>query len=51
MKALPLPGSLLTEISPPWRRAIDREIAADNARARELGLSYDTDSGGDSDQA
>jgi lambda family phage portal protein len=31
--------------------AIDREIAADNARARELGLSYDTDSGGDSDQA
>ena len=31
--------------------AIDREIATDNARARELGLSYDTDSGGDSDQA
>jgi len=31
--------------------AIDREIAADNARARQLGLSYDTDSGGDSDQA
>ena len=27
--------------------AIDREIAADNARARELGLSYDTDPGGD----
>ena len=31
--------------------AIDREIAADNQRARELGLSYDTDPGGDSEEA
>ena len=31
--------------------AIDREIAADNARARALGLSYDTDAGGDSEEA
>ena len=31
--------------------AIDREIAADNQRARALGLSYDTDAGGDSEEA
>ncbi|MGB9610734.1 MAG: phage portal protein [Bryobacteraceae bacterium] len=31
--------------------AIDREIAADNQRARELGLSYDTDAGDDSEEA
>jgi len=31
--------------------AIDREMAAENARARELGLSYDTDAGGDSEEA
>jgi len=30
---------------------IDREIAADNARARELGLNYDTDPGGGSEGA